>query len=108
LRARSWLLPALVDEYEEVLIARLRAGSAQLWLGERSAMVTEIVGPPREIHVWLAGGDLQELVSFTAGIAAFGRSMGCVTATLEGRRGWARALKQYGFRGEGLMRKALT
>lgn len=70
-------------------------------------MVTEIIAAPRVIHIWLAGGDLRELIGFTPGVAAFGRSMGCVAATLEGRKGWARALQQHGFKGEGLLRKAL-
>lgn len=111
-RARAWLLPALEFEGdpEAELIAKLRAGHAQLWLGEESAMVTEVHDDSegRSVHVWLAGGDLAEIVSLTPGIAAWGRMMGCVEATIEGRAGWARVLKPYGFAGETILRKALA
>lgn len=110
-RARPWLLKALEFEGdpEAELVAKLRAGHAQLWLGERSAMVTEVTEEPkgRTIHVWLAGGDLDEIVSLTPGIAAWGRMMGCKEATIEGRAGWARVLKSHGFSGDAVLHKAL-
>jgi hypothetical protein len=111
-RARAWLLRALEFEGdpEDELIAKLRDGRAQLWLGEKSAMVTEVHDEPvgRSLHVWLAGGDLAEIVSLTPGIAAWGRMMGCFEATIEGRTGWARVLKPYGFTGGMILRKALA
>lgn len=109
LAARDWLVAALeAGETEGHLVSRLLAGTAQLWLGERCAMVTEIVnGPPRAIHVWLAGGELKEIVSLTPGIAAFARSMGCAEATVNGRKGWGRALRKHGFEGFGQLRKVL-
>lgn len=111
-RARAWLLKALEFEGdpEVELVAKLQAGHAQLWLGERCAMVTEVhqESEGRSLHVWLAGGDLDEIVSLTPGIAAWGRMMGCVEATIEGRPGWARVLKPYGFAGETILRKALV
>jgi hypothetical protein len=107
--ARQWIVPALTEEDTETDVAvRLLEGTAQLWLGEASAMVTEVIREPRTLHVWLAGGDLAEVVSFTPGIAAWGRMMGCKSATIDGRKGWLRALKPYGFHRDGeLLRKAL-
>jgi hypothetical protein len=111
LAAREWIMGAVEDEddTEAAIVERLKAGTAMLWLGERSAMITEIndTEAGRVLHVWLAGGELAEVVSFTPGIAAFGRMMGCVDATLEGRKGWARALRPYGFSGSRVLRKAL-
>jgi hypothetical protein len=107
--ARQWIIPALEPEdSENDVVVRLLEGSAQLWLGEASAMITEVVREPRTLHVWLAGGDLEEVVSFTPGIAAWGRMMGCKSATIDGRKGWLRALRRLGFRPDGdLLRKAL-
>lgn len=105
-RARGWLLPALEDD-ERYVVGRLLEGSAQLWLGERAAMVTEVTAHPRKVHVWLAGGDLAEILSFIPGIAAWGRMMGCTEATIEGRKGWSRVLKPYGFTGDTVLRKML-
>lgn len=108
-KAREWIIPALTEEDTETdVVVRLLEGSAQLWLGEASAMVTEVIREPRTLHVWLAGGDLAEVVSFTPGIAAWARMMGCKSATIDGRKGWLRALRQHGFRRDGdLLRKAL-
>lgn len=107
--ARQWILPAVTDEddTEPVIVARLLAGTAQLWLGSRSAMVTEMNGDPRALHVWLGGGDLHELLSFTPGVAAYARTWGCSELTLQGRKGWARALRHLGFVGEEILRMPL-
>lgn len=110
--AREWVMAAVVDpeDTETAIVERLLNGSAQLWLGEAGAMVTEIIEDdegPRHIHVWLAGGSLPEVISFIPGIAAFARMMGCTEATVEGRKGWARALRPHGFSGSRLLRKAL-
>jgi len=106
-RARGFLLPAMTDDPEHEVAGRILNGTAQLWLGEQCAMVTEVIHEPRTLHVWLAGGDLKEIVSLTPGIAAWGRMMGCTEATINGRKGWARVLKAYGFEGEGVLRKIL-
>lgn len=111
-RARGWLLKAVEMEGdpEAELIAKLRAGQAQLWLGEKSAMVTEVTAGPdgRCLHGWLSGGDLTEIISLIPGALAWARTMGCVEATIDGRRGWARALRPLGFAGETILRKALV
>ena len=90
------LRPSLADgqEWSEV-IERIEQNKAQLWLGERSAMVTEIVGDA--IHVWLGAGDLSELLAMRPLVERAGREWGCKRATISGRLGWDRALKPYGF-----------
>lgn len=90
------LRPALSEgqEWAEV-IERIQQDKAQLWLGERSAMVTEIVGDA--IHVWLGGGDLSELLEMRPLVESAGREWGCRRATISGRLGWDRALKPFGF-----------
>ena len=108
-RARQWIIPALTEEDTETdVVVRLLEGSAQLWLGEASAMVTEVIRDPRTLHLWLAGGDLQDLMSLNHGVSAWARTMGCKSVTIDGRQGWFRALKKLGFRRDGdLLRKAL-
>jgi hypothetical protein len=96
---RAWLLPALRDADEAELIADLISGVAQLWPGERSAMVTQVFealdGP--SLHVWLAGGELDDILALKPGIEAWARARGCRWVTIEGRRGWERLLKAGGF-----------
>lgn len=90
------LRPALAkgQEWSEV-VERIEQGQAQLWLGEQSAMVTEIVGDA--IHVWLGGGSLPELLEMRPLVEKAGREWGCKRATICGRLGWDRALKEHGF-----------
>jgi len=97
-RCRGWLLPALLEDSEEDLIAELEAGRAQLWPCERSAFVTQLLQADEPlVHIWLAGGDLAELVSMVPGLSAWGRAQGARALGLHGRRGWARALQAAGF-----------
>jgi len=110
-RCAAWLQPALARDTDgwdmAELEARLRAGKAQLWLGQRCAAVTELAEGP-SINCWLAGGHMREIVSLTPGIEAWARARGCRFATLAGRRGWARVLAPFGYAPcEGEIRKVL-
>ena len=110
-RCRDWILPALAreDEDEAELVGDLAAGRAQLWPGEGAAMVTQCVDEPqgRCLHVWLAGGALAEILRLRPGVEAWARAQGCGRVTLNGRGGWARALRGHGYarRGEELERR---
>ena len=104
--ARRWLLPALQDGTEADLLRDLYRGEARMWLGERAAIVTQHVD--RCLHVWLAGGDLREIVEMRVGVEAYARALGCQEITITGRRGWERVLRQHGFSlRDGELRKAL-
>lgn len=94
--ARALLEPALIDNdtWAEVE-ARLKAKTAQLWLGEGCAMVTELWGDC--IHVWLGGGSLRGLLTLRPKVEATARHWGMKRATINGRLGWARALKRCGY-----------
>ena len=91
------------------LLDDLANDRAMLWPGARCALVTRITqDPERTIHVWLGGGDLQEMVEMRAGIEAVGRLMGCTAATIAGRKGWERVFRAHGFeRIDDMLRKAL-
>jgi hypothetical protein len=84
----------------EDVAAMIAEGEAQLWTGERSAAVTLIEDEPRErrLLVWLAGGDLGELVAdLRPRIEAYGRQCGCRRMLIVGRAGWERALARQGY-----------
>lgn len=75
-------------------------GDAQLWLGERSAAVTEVIEFPRAkvCHMWLCGGDLDEIVEIMLPKAeAWAKKNGCTHATTAGRLGWNRVMNKHGY-----------
>jgi hypothetical protein len=108
-RCRAWLVPALEDATEAEVLAELAAGRVQLWRGERSAMLTQLVaGPEPYVLVWLGGGELPELMAMAPGVEAWARAQGAWAARINGRRGWARALRRTGFSlCDGELRKVL-
>lgn len=59
--------------------------------GENSFHITEIIVHPnrKTLHVWLSGGDMQELIEMAPKLMAWGKKMGCTDATIEGRLGWS-------------------
>jgi hypothetical protein len=98
----------MVDTTEEEVFADLIANRAQLWRGERSAMVLQLIAPPPVLHIWLAGGDLDDLLAMRAGLEAWGRTQGCEAVTINGRNGWRRVLARFGYEPDGEeLRKAL-
>jgi hypothetical protein len=67
-------------------------GTMQLWPTDKSAIVTQLQVFPRMkvLHVYLAGGNLQDLEMLAPHIQKFAEDMGCRKITLTGRRGWSR------------------
>lgn len=106
-RCRAWLEPALAKGRERFpwseLEARLSENTAQLWPGAAAAIVTElsVTVDGRCCHIWLAGGDIQEIAAMQPGVSAWARAQGATHATMCGRKGWARFLKRYGWRPAG-------
>lgn len=75
-------------------------GDAQLWLGEKSAAVSEIIVFPKMkvLHLWLCGGDMEEITEVMLPKAvAFASERGCKRMTTAGRKGWDRVMSRYGF-----------
>lgn len=84
----------------EEVAAEISEGRSTLFRGERSVMVCTLQKHHDEItgHVWLAGGDLDELRDVLRPQAeAWVKANGGSYATIEGRRGWVRALRDQGF-----------
>ena len=103
-RCRTWIEAAL--EYSKGthkfvdIAAGVLSNRYQLWAGEKSAVVTEIIVYPRlkDLHYFLAGGDLDELKRMRPHIEEWGSKQGCTRVTLAGRPGWAKTfLKDEGY-----------
>jgi len=103
-RCRQWLQDALdhaggthsIEDIED----QIRKGLVQFWPGKRSACVTEIIIYPqrRVLHLFLAGGDLEEIREMETCATWYAERMGCSAMTICGRRGWAKALADKGYR----------
>jgi hypothetical protein len=104
---RQWLLPALEDVTEDDLLNELLLGRAQLWAGDKAAVVTQCTNNPPCFHLWLAGGPLADVMSLLPGGVAWARSMGLKQVTVDGRKGWSRVLKAYGFEGDDMLVRAI-
>lgn len=97
-RCAKWIEPSLAyangcydmaSLWEAVVL-----GKMQLWPGERSAMLSEIVRFPLKTGctVAFAGGDMEELKRMQVIVEDWARSKGCDFISVHGRRGWVRAL----------------
>jgi hypothetical protein len=74
-------------------------GRMQIWPAKQSCAVTEVIQYARKkvLHVFLAGGDLDEIVAGLESAVAWGRTQGCTGLTMSGRKGWERVLAKHGF-----------
>ncbi|MEW5685779.1 MAG: hypothetical protein AB1942_12750 [Pseudomonadota bacterium] len=82
------------------VVGMIGRGEAQFWPGEAAAMVTVVEEDPgeRRLLIWLAGGDLDELVRRLRPAAeAWARARGCRRVLVIGRAGWERALAPEGY-----------
>jgi hypothetical protein len=102
-RCRGWIEAALPFAGGTHTIGDVReaveAGRALLLAGKSSAMVCEVQAYPRSksFHIWLAGGDLDELRSAQPQLEDFARRLGCSRISIAGRRGWVRAIEDLGY-----------
>ena len=88
-----------IDIVNGVLVARYH-----LWPTENSALVTEFHKYPNRsyLHIFLAGGDLEEIKGNHDQVVAFAKAAGCSGLTLTGRPGWIKALADLDFSTDGL------
>lgn len=103
-RCRAWIENALkysggTHLFEDVARGVLN-GSMQLWPAARGCAVTEIVIYPRKkvLHVFLAGGEMDQLIEMIDSAADWGRSQGCSGMTLAGRHGWSKVLAKHNWK----------
>jgi len=64
---------------------------------QKSAIVVEIVKYPRRksCRIWLAGGDLEELMVAEKVVANWAKKQGCDGMEIIGRHGWKKKLVDY-------------
>lgn len=79
------------------VVDAIKDGSAQFFPLENSVIVTEVVDYPQKAvcRIWLAGGEMDELVEAEKSIVEWARSHGCSGMEIIGRKGWERQLKDY-------------
>lgn len=81
----------------EDIEAGVKEGRFQMWLDTDCVGITEIIDFPlkRVLHIFLAGGDLEQIIGLHDKVWTWGQEQGCSEMTLSGRRGWLRALKHW-------------
>ncbi len=75
----------------------IQEGTAQFFPFEKSVIVTEIIDYPNKAvcRIWLAGGDMKELLYGEQVVADWAKSLGCAGIEIIGRKGWEKVLKDY-------------
>tara|TARA_R110000824_G_scaffold275258_3_gene463958 strand:- start:511 stop:918 length:408 start_codon:yes stop_codon:yes gene_type:complete len=76
------------------IVDRVEMQSMQFWPMEKSCLVTEYIKYPKfnTLHIFLAGGDLEEIKSIDPTLQILCRKVGAKYISLSGRRGWVKAL----------------
>ena len=82
--------PHTLDDVMRMVMAR----DAELYVGGLSAVVTQELNLPtgRQLHFWLAGGDLNELIKIERDVEHAAKARGIRRISIIGRRGWQRKL----------------
>lgn len=100
-RCKPWLVDALEGGFYTIddVMRAIAENRAQFWPGKNAAIVTEVdqISQKRVIRVWLAGGDMDEIIQMSHGIESWARLQGCEEVLIEGRKGWERMLKPQGY-----------
>jgi hypothetical protein len=101
---RPWLEAALersggLNTWDEIANG-IAKGKMQLWPAERGCIVTEIViyHHTKALHVFLAGGELDEILQMTENVKEWAKLQGCSFASFDGRLGWQKPLEKVGWK----------
>ena len=95
-RCRPWLEAAMTHGthgWGDIVLG-LAKGHYQFWPAPNGAAITEIVVYPKRkvLNIFLAGGDLGQLLDMQASAAAWAKAQGCDALMMTGRAGWKRVL----------------
>lgn len=74
-------------------------GRMQIWPAPKGVAITEIIVYPRAkvLHIFLAAGEMDQLLDMIDAAREWGRSQGCTSLTMTGRPGWERVLGNHGW-----------
>jgi len=100
-RCKNWIEAALAysggtHSFQDIVDGVL-SGQMQLWAGESGCAVTEISVYPKKkvLHVFLAAGDMNQIIDFQDSAIQFAKMNGCDSMTIAGRSGWKRILDKH-------------
>ena len=81
---------------EDVAVA-VATGKAVFFPLIKSCMIVEIIDYPKKAmcRIWLAGGDLDELMQAEGSVCEWAKQNGCAGMEIVGRKGWSRKLTDY-------------
>lgn len=85
---------------------QIHRGELQLWPANETALVSQIITYPKRkaIHIFLAGGNIDELINMEQSVFTWAKMQGCDLLTFSGRLGWSRSkLKQRGYKVDHMM-----
>lgn len=85
---------------------QIHNGQLQLWPAKETALVTQLITYPKRksIHIFLAGGNLDEIINMEDSVFSWAKQQGCDMLTFTGRLGWGRSkLKDRGYKVEHVM-----
>jgi choline dehydrogenase-like flavoprotein len=85
---------------------QISKGELQLWPARETALVSQLITYPKRksIHIFLAGGNIDELINMEESVFSWARSQGCDMLTFSGRIGWSRSkLKNRGYKPDHMM-----
>jgi hypothetical protein len=103
-RCKGYIAEAMAEGAPTHALEDIEFGIAKgiyhFWAMPNSAIITEVQQFPRarHLHIFLAGGDLDELLAAVPRLKSWGAYLGCSLLTLAGRPGWVRVLKNRGWR----------
>jgi hypothetical protein len=80
---------------EDVAMA-LDKDEMQFWPGINTALVTEVITHPNQksIHIFLAAGDMDEVIRILPFVEIHGKLEGCTHMTMTGRKGWEKVMSK--------------
>ncbi len=86
-------------EFDDI-VSIVLTGKVRMWTTPGSFLIVERVAYPRKVHyhIFLAGGDLDELRGLHDEVTAAAKADGADALTLTGRHGWVKALAKWGWR----------
>jgi len=85
---------------------QIARGELQLWPANETALVSQIITYPKRkaIHIFLAGGNIDELINMEESVFTWAKMQGCDMLTFSGRLGWSRSkLKNRGYKADHMM-----
>jgi hypothetical protein len=103
-RCRPWIEAAMqysggTHDFSDIANG-VSSGRMQFWPAPRGAAITEILVYPKKkvLNVFLAGGDMAQVLDMIADAKAWGKCHGCTSISMTGRKGWARVLNKHGWK----------